>query len=258
MAAMDDPSPGAVSPAEAGFPPMPMDRAAAAADAAVAILVLAALLALPSVLAPLSRGLHVSVPGGWYLWAVASGLLILAAVLLLLRRRGQALGSIGLGRAPAGRVVLAAGGAVLLCYLFGIVSSILVVAVTGGDLEGLARQKQQLLQAVGTIPLGLVVPMSLFVGLYEEVFIRGFLLSRLMALSRGTLVPVVVSSVVFGAAHYSQGLAGVAQTAAIGLALGLVVVRAGTLWPAILAHATIDSVSLTLAVLFREQLRAGG
>jgi len=258
MAAMDDPAPGAVPPAEIGFPRVPMDRVAAAADAALAILVLAALLALPSGLAPLLSGRRASVPGGWYLWAVASGLLILAAVALLLRRRGQTLASIGLGRAPVGRVILAAGGAVLLCYLFGIVSSILVVAVTGGDLEGLARQKQQLLQAVGTIPLGLVVPMSLFVGLYEEVFIRGFLLSRLMALSRGSLAPVAVSSVIFGAAHYQQGLAGVAQTAAIGLALGLVVVRAGTLWPAILAHATIDSVSLTLAVLFREQLRTGG
>jgi membrane protease YdiL (CAAX protease family) len=147
---------------------------------------------------------------------------------------------------------------VLLCYLFGIVSSILVVAATGGDVEGLVRQKRQLLRAVGSIPFGLVVPMSLFVGLYEEVFVRGFLLSRLAVLSRGVLVPVVASSAIFGAAHFQQGPVGMIQTAAIGLALGLVVLRAGTLWPAILAHATIDSVSLTLAVLARHGLRAGG
>ena len=31
-----------------------------------------------------------------------------------------------------------------------------------------------------------------------------------------------------------------------------------TLWPAIAAHAIIDSLSLTLAVLFQEQFRNGG
>ena len=120
-----------------------------------------------------------------------------------------------------------------------------------------AHELRHLLQVVGTIPLGLVVPMSLFVGLYEEVLVRGFLLSRLRALSGGNLVPVVVSTAIFGAVHFPQGLAGMVQTAAIGLALALVVVRTRTLWPAILAHATIDSLSLTLAVLFRERLGSG-
>jgi uncharacterized protein len=257
MTAMEDHA-GAPAPAEARFPRVPMDRSAAAADAAVAVLVLAALLVLPAALAPLLPGARAGIPGGWYLWAVASGLLILATVALLLRHRGQTPAAIGLGRAPVRRVLLTAGGGVLLCYLFAFAGSLLMVALTGLDLETLARQKQQLLQAVGSIPLGLVVPMSLFVGLYEEVFVRGLLLSRLAVLSRGTLLPVVVSSAIFGAAHFAQGPVGMVQTAAIGLALGIVALRAGTLWPAILAHATIDSVSLTLAVLARDHLRTGG
>src|SRR5262245_42363258 len=97
---MEDRAAGVPPPAEARYPRVPLERSAAAADAAVAVLVLAALLLLPAALAPVLRGTRAGIPGGWYLWAVVNGLLILAAVALLLRHRGQTPAAIGLGRAP--------------------------------------------------------------------------------------------------------------------------------------------------------------
>jgi membrane protease YdiL (CAAX protease family) len=241
------------------FPRVPMARAAARADIAVVLAVLLLFVALPPALAPALRPRPGATPAGfWYLWAIAGGVVTLAAVRARLRRRGQDRTAVGLGPVPGTRVLLATLAAVPLCYLAGALATTLVAALSPGGLAGLARQKSQFLQALATIPPSLVLPVSLFVGLYEEVLFRGFLLGRLRALSGGALVPVAVTTALFGILHFPQGVAGVAQTAAIGLVLALVVVRTGTLWPAILAHATIDTVSLTLTLLLAERLSAGG
>jgi membrane protease YdiL (CAAX protease family) len=88
-------------------------------------------------------------------------------------------------------------------------------------------------------------------GLFEEMFFRGYLITRLRTLfsdSRvGSVAAVVLAAAFFGYGHmYYQGLRGLITTMAIGLALGTMFLRLRrNLWPIILVHAVVDSISMT-------------
>ncbi len=51
---------------------------------------------------------------------------------------------------------------------------------------------------------------------------------------------MILSSIVFGCAHIYLGVAQVPRTAIVGFMLALIVVAAGSLWPAIAIHAALD------------------
>ncbi|HEU4366356.1 MAG TPA: CPBP family intramembrane glutamic endopeptidase, partial [Candidatus Krumholzibacteria bacterium] len=83
----------------------------------------------------------------------------------------------------------------------------------------------------------------------EEVVYRGFLMTRVAGMGKGTRmawgVSALVSAVVFGIAHFDWGVVGIIQTTLMGLALAasyLIVRR--NLWVLVLAHACIDTVLL--------------
>ncbi len=83
----------------------------------------------------------------------------------------------------------------------------------------------------------------------EEVVYRGFLMTRLAEMGKGTRVAwgtaLMISAIVFGLAHFDWGVVGIVQTTFMGLALAasyLLVKR--NLWVLILAHAYIDTLLL--------------
>jgi membrane protease YdiL (CAAX protease family) len=89
----------------------------------------------------------------------------------------------------------------------------------------------------------------------EEIFFRGFMVTRAMALFRGVplgaLFAVVLPALLFGLGHfYYQGLRGLVTTAAIGIAFGsafLLLKR--NLWPVVLVHGIVDTINfITLYV----------
>lgn len=88
--------------------------------------------------------------------------------------------------------------------------------------------------------------LALLPALCEEALFRGVLLRSLASVSRGAAV--LLTSLAFGAFHYS--LYKFAPTALLGLMLGSLALRSGTLWLPILAHA----LNNTLVVLL---VRAG-
>lgn len=82
----------------------------------------------------------------------------------------------------------------------------------------------------------------------EELLFRGLLQSRLQAML-GTrrfagVLAVLLQAAIFGLGHAYQGPTGILSTAAIGLAFGLVVLRTRSLWPVIVAHGLVDTVSM--------------
>jgi uncharacterized protein len=90
---------------------------------------------------------------------------------------------------------------------------------------------------------------TLMVGFSEEVMFRGFLLSALRGVM-GVWPAVILSSVVFGAVHVSNGFitgdwgpAGVQALMATmsGLAFAALRVRTGSLWPGIVLHGLWDA-----------------
>lgn len=82
----------------------------------------------------------------------------------------------------------------------------------------------------------------------EEMIFRGFLLNSLASLFRnkkaGWTVAVVVSSVIFAAGHFYQGISGILLTGIIGLLYSLLYLwEERNLWMLILTHGIYDSAA---------------
>ena len=82
-------------------------------------------------------------------------------------------------------------------------------------------------------------------GFGEETVFRGYLFERLGKLfgggRRARIWIVLLTSVLFGAAHYSsQGIAGVEQATLVGLVFGSVFAATGRIWMLMWAHAAFD------------------
>lgn len=172
------------------------------------------------------------------------GLLILAGLYGLLRRRGQRWRDLGLGPLrgqDVGRTLTA----LVLVFAASSLLSLLLSQLSPGLVEG---HQERLADLAGALTGGLSVlsvgGVMLFVGFYEEILARGFLLSRASSLLGGTWPPVLVSSLLFGLGHAYQGWTGVVQTAVVGVVLARLALRWGTLWPLILAHAALNTISL--------------
>jgi membrane protease YdiL (CAAX protease family) len=94
----------------------------------------------------------------------------------------------------------------------------------------------------------------LFAGFGEEVFYRGYLMTRFAQFMGETrsawIIALFMQAALFGAAHWYQGPTGVVGTAIIGLFMGAATLMWGrNLWPAIIAHALIDTLGFTLLYL---------
>ncbi len=79
--------------------------------------------------------------------------------------------------------------------------------------------------------------------LREELFFRGFM-QRGLAEQRGPARAIVVTAFVFSAFHLDP--VGLAARFELGVLFGLLAWRAGSLWPAIAAHAANNAISSVL------------
>jgi ABC-type Na+ efflux pump permease subunit len=92
----------------------------------------------------------------------------------------------------------------------------------------------------GVNPFVVLVLLAVVPALCEEFFFRGYVLSGV----RGALGPaaaVLVVAFAFGISHHS--VQRIVPTTALGLMFGLLVVRSGSIWPAILAHSMHNGIS---------------
>jgi membrane protease YdiL (CAAX protease family) len=78
----------------------------------------------------------------------------------------------------------------------------------------------------------------------EEFLYRGYLLAQMRDWLHSLGWAWVVASVAFGLAHFYQGWSGMVRAGLLGALLAWPVARWGSLYPAILAHWMIDTVSL--------------
>jgi membrane protease YdiL (CAAX protease family) len=88
----------------------------------------------------------------------------------------------------------------------------------------------------------------------EELVYRGYLMTRLAGLLRGTraawVISLVIISIVFGCSHTGQGATGMLENVWDGLLLGTVYLACGrNLTAAIVAHGVTDTVDLLLMYL---------
>ena len=86
------------------------------------------------------------------------------------------------------------------------------------------------------------VLVSFTAGFCEETAFRGYLITRLKLVGkiRGWVIPVVLSSVVFGACHAYQGLPGFILLTVYGAMFALLYIRTESIWPCVIAHSLQD------------------
>ena len=180
-----------------------------------------------------------------------TGGLMLLVVGLLIRRDIDWRSSLGLQPRPLLETFAFGGVGLVMSYAVNIVLVLGFTAVRG-SMADQAADKAKWASKLGELPLAWVLPLAMFVGFWEEIVFRGFLLGRLRVALNAvdgsprsrTVMAIVVSGILFGAGHGYQGLLGLVQTSAVGMALGALTVWRKSLWPAVIAHLTIDTIGL--------------
>ena len=103
-----------------------------------------------------------------------------------------------------------------------------------------------------------LVAVWVLVALVEEFLFRGFLMGELInLLGRGPAAlaaALLISSTIFGLAHWYQGASGEWSTGILGVLLGLLFIWSNfNLWLPILAHGIIDTILLGFIYLDKDQ-----
>jgi membrane protease YdiL (CAAX protease family) len=98
---------------------------------------------------------------------------------------------------------------------------------------------------------GAIYTMIVVAGFGEETLFRGYMFERLGKLfgsgAWGRVLTVLVTSALFGLAHYpEQGLAGAQQGTITGLLFGTIFAVTGRLWVPMIAHAAFDLTALAI------------
>ncbi len=100
----------------------------------------------------------------------------------------------------------------------------------------------------------LLVLTWLWAALGEEMFFRGYLMTRIAELFgsgwSGWMLGLLGSSLLFGLGHFYQGAAGMLLTGSLGLVAGIIFLATGrNLWVPILWHGFTDSFALVIIYL---------
>lgn len=111
-----------------------------------------------------------------------------------------------------------------------------------GDRGSLAFVRRVLESAVGPDLFGAVLVFGLVAGVTEEIFFRGFMLTRLREHWGGPRA-IVVTAACFGVLHVDPNGIHMVVAFAMGLYLGFVVERTGSTLPAIVCHVVNNVVS---------------
>jgi uncharacterized protein len=121
--------------------------------------------------------------------------------------------------------------------------------------ERLTRVRKQVIKVAPLIPHTLperrvAILLAFTAGICEELLFRGFVLWYFVAIFppgwMWLALGAIISSALFGFGHIYQGAKAVPMTAAVGLIFALIVLAAGSLWPAMILHAAIDWNSFDL------------
>ncbi len=178
-----------------------------------------------------------------YLWTMSWEWLLTGFVVLGVRRRVSLRELIG-GRwdnieAVLRDVLFATGFWVAAIAVLGIGAKLLHLD-QGNGLENMRRQVGFLVPQT-SLELLVWCALSLTAGLCEEIIFRGYLQQQFAVLSRSMLAGVVISAIVFGAAHGYEGGPRMLLIGVYGLMFGLLAWWRKSLRPGMIAHAWHDA-----------------
>lgn len=174
--------------------------------------------------------------------AVQGIVMVLAVWLVGLLRRRYSWADIGLVKTTAGWVAASVGLFVVLRVVVTVLAMLMAqLGITSVQSQAIAPVGFSLPGAVGMLLFaGVLVPIA------EEIFFRG-VVYRWLRDKWGVGVGVVVSGIVFGAAHLEPATAIPAMV--LGGVLALVFERSKSLWPSILIHILNNAFAIGLLYL---------
>jgi len=179
-------------------------------------------------------------------------ILSIGVVTLVLKSRGRGWRDIGLARPASWPKTVLLGFGVALGTLLAIVAVQVIIQEIPG-LE-LAPKDNSGYDAIGgNLPLLILYLTAAWtiITFGEEMIFRAFLTNSLVALFPGRkaqwALALIGSSIIFGLAHFSWGLAGVLETTVMGLVLGSAYLLSGrNLWVTIIAHGLANTLGFVL------------
>jgi uncharacterized protein len=159
-----------------------------------------------------------------------------------LRIRGWTLEKFGLSFSWRGTLA----GVVLMAMAYGMALSAEYIAqiIFDYDLEAAAARAPK---ADPDLSMQLVFLVSVVNGIFEELFVAGYIITSLAA-RRGMWMAINVSVVVRLLYHLYQGPIGIMTVVPMGLLFGYVYTRTRQLWPLMVAHVILDVVGLAMAM----------
>lgn len=143
------------------------------------------------------------------------------------------------------KIILVGAGVALLLQA----SAILQIKL-GGPMPDLSSFEQ--IKNNPLVLLGFLVISWTTAGFGEEIIYRGFFMKQIARLfddqkNSSWVIGLVLTSVVFGLIHFSQGITGMLMTGFAGLVFGIVYLASGrNLWASIIAHALTDTFGFIL------------
>jgi membrane protease YdiL (CAAX protease family) len=159
-----------------------------------------------------------------------------------LRIRGWTLEKFGLSFSWRGTLM----GVVLLAITFALVfgAQHLAQFIFNYDLEAAAARAPKV---DPDLSMQLVFLVSVVNGIFEELFVAGYIITSLTA-RRGMWTAINVSVVVRLLYHLYQGPIGIMAVVPMGLLYGYVYSRTRQLWPLVVAHVLLDIIGLSMGM----------
>jgi uncharacterized protein len=157
-------------------------------------------------------------------------------ILVMLRLRGATWANVGFQKAKPNVMALGCG---LIIILLGVnlVNNLIMLAL---GVEVQAEQFSNLMASLDQ-PAALLITGILFAPLLEETIFRGFLFNGLRQ-KWGWAAAALVSSAIFATGHLS--IAAFIPTFALGFLFAYLFQKSNSIWPGIILHTLINSVSL--------------
>ncbi|WP_161557251.1 type II CAAX endopeptidase family protein [Acidisarcina polymorpha] len=146
-------------------------------------------------------------------------------------------------RRPGRKAFLLDVGAAAVFWIVSLmVLAVLAVLLRLLHLESAQKQISQL--APASVPEAILwIALSLSAGMCEEFLFRGYLQQQFARATGHIWVGVLVSAVLFGAAHGYEGIAGMLMITAYGALFSILAIRRKSLRAGMIAHAWHDSIT---------------
>jgi membrane protease YdiL (CAAX protease family) len=181
---------------------------------------------------------------GIYGRVLVMGSLVSLLIFLFLRLDREPIRAVGLHLKDLEGEIWTAFWSLVIIFSFNLAVMVMISIFLPDLATKLAKERTEVFKLFPTSsPLWLIL-ITAFVGFYEELVFRGFLITRLKVVAGNIWVTLFISSLLFGIAHNYQDLLAMTQITVIAFIVGMMFVLRKSLISPILAHMAFDFINL--------------